>query len=571
LPALVAPIPKKDRPSKFNTLRPPLVVVGCMKVPNGGFEFDSSFPNPNTERKFTRFAELMKKLRAQDKELLRFPPVTVFGHADPTGDDPYNKVLSGRRARAIYGLLTRNPKIWDELFLNSHGGDKWGMRSIRFMLSKIKDSRVQPPVPFFQGDPESKEKDIDKQTRDAIKQYEEARNLKGGAIGAFPSTATRHAMYLEYMDLICHEEGGKGFVLDAKEHFIAKQKDKDGLRGDVQGCSEFNPVFLLKDEEEKELAKTEEGRKIRNEKYAGNRRVIIYIFKHDTEIDLDTWPCPESRSGVALCQKRFWSDSKKRLARTDEERKFETNRDTMACRFYHGFAEMSPCEKGLRLWIIRFRKDTAKPEPEPLKFRRYVLKAGSTEFAPVIRGTLTEKGELRIPVFDEKAVMTLKLDAFGQEFKFADDPDPAATKAAPAAAGSSGNESTKTEKAEADKNDADPNSGFDTDKFEDEDRFLEIKLDCGALQQVSDTEDFPFKQRLYNLGFGKNPPAEWTQEEFEAAVRAYRHRRPGLGEGPELTKPTRDEIEKEHELTDVPAPVDEDEATAAPAGASTTA
>src|SRR5262245_60489108 len=84
LPALVAPITQKDRPKKFNTLRPPLVVIGCMKVPNGGFEFDSSFPNPNTERKFTRFAELMKKLRNQDKkELFRFPPVSVFGHADP--------------------------------------------------------------------------------------------------------------------------------------------------------------------------------------------------------------------------------------------------------------------------------------------------------------------------------------------------------------------------------------------------------------------------------------------------------------------------------------------------------
>src|SRR6202040_1126607 len=32
-------------------------------------------------------------------------PISVFGHADPVGDDEYNKHLSGRRATGIYALL----------------------------------------------------------------------------------------------------------------------------------------------------------------------------------------------------------------------------------------------------------------------------------------------------------------------------------------------------------------------------------------------------------------------------------------------------------------------------------
>src|SRR5438132_677217 len=59
-------------------------------------------------------------------------PMSLFGHADPVGNDDYNKVLSGRRVAAIYGMLTRDADIWEDLFSNKGAfaqpaaGDKWG-------------------------------------------------------------------------------------------------------------------------------------------------------------------------------------------------------------------------------------------------------------------------------------------------------------------------------------------------------------------------------------------------------------------------------------------------------------
>src|SRR5688572_30829860 len=106
LPVMVAPVPEEKKTKDFNAIRPQLMCIGCMKLPGRGFEFDSSFVSPESKNKFRKFADLMNSLRKQDSQN-RFPPLSVFGHADPTGDDDYNKQLSGRRARAVYGLLIR--------------------------------------------------------------------------------------------------------------------------------------------------------------------------------------------------------------------------------------------------------------------------------------------------------------------------------------------------------------------------------------------------------------------------------------------------------------------------------
>src|SRR5689334_21517582 len=85
LPVMVAPIPEEDKADKFDTIRPHLIAIGCMGVPNRGFEFDSSFLNPNTQGKFTRFVKMMKGFQTQDTvQPQRLPPVSVFGHTDPT-------------------------------------------------------------------------------------------------------------------------------------------------------------------------------------------------------------------------------------------------------------------------------------------------------------------------------------------------------------------------------------------------------------------------------------------------------------------------------------------------------
>src|SRR5690242_1241823 len=106
LPDLVAPVPRQRKKQDFNTLHSQLITIGCMQLPGKGFEFDSSFISPQSAGRFTKFVTLLQALQKQDDaNPKRFPPCSVFGHADPTGPDDYNKHLAGRRARAVYALL----------------------------------------------------------------------------------------------------------------------------------------------------------------------------------------------------------------------------------------------------------------------------------------------------------------------------------------------------------------------------------------------------------------------------------------------------------------------------------
>src|SRR5215467_10744800 len=176
LPVQIAPVPQSRKSKDFNTVRPQLITIACKMLPGRHFAFDSSFISPESAKGLTKFAKLMLALQEQD-EAKRFPPCSVFGHADPVGDDAYNKTLSGRRARAVYGLLIREFKIWDELYRHDAGGDSWGMQSIRAMLS-VSLSPGEPP--YYEGaldpgkDPQVK-KTVDQDTADAVRAYKMAR------------------------------------------------------------------------------------------------------------------------------------------------------------------------------------------------------------------------------------------------------------------------------------------------------------------------------------------------------------------------------------------------------------
>src|SRR5215470_10866411 len=100
LPVKVAPVEEAKKAQKFNTLRPNLIAIACKSLPSHHFAFDSSFLDSGdfVRKGFTKFARLMQALAKLDQPLGRFPPVSVFGHADPIGKDDYNKRLSGRRA-----------------------------------------------------------------------------------------------------------------------------------------------------------------------------------------------------------------------------------------------------------------------------------------------------------------------------------------------------------------------------------------------------------------------------------------------------------------------------------------
>jgi OmpA family protein len=102
-PLRVAPSTGKE----FNTALLGLIPVACWKVEDTRFAFNSSFVTPDITKEIQALADLRKAHSASDpaaKNTL-FPPLSVFGHADPVGGDDYNKALSGRRATAIYAVL----------------------------------------------------------------------------------------------------------------------------------------------------------------------------------------------------------------------------------------------------------------------------------------------------------------------------------------------------------------------------------------------------------------------------------------------------------------------------------
>ncbi|MFO1078574.1 MAG: OmpA family protein [Planctomycetota bacterium] len=565
LPLHVAPVTEAEKDKKSNAVRLPLVAIGCMMLPGAtGFAFDSSLVSPGAEKKLTAFAELMLALQRQDEQK-RMPPCTVFGHADPTGKQSYNRMLSGRRAMAVYGVLTRNEKVWDHLFTTAYGHDEWGDKAIQTMLSAALVDEDTPGAakspPFFAGAIDGKKSP---ELTDAIKAWQVSRGIKDD--GKLDKNE-RHRLFREYMDSICHDKKGQPFRLAATD-FLARGRCTDQgtgglpqLRGDVQGCGEFNPIVILSQAKLDEFEKAEDkeaGKEARNEAYHEDRRVLVYVFKHGSEIDHKKgWPCPAALGeDTATCKGRLWADGEKVRLVPDPvlTRRFRGHggdqdlasdevetRNTMGCRFYFGFAALAPCEAGVRRWRVRFRLEptAAGDDPVPLRNRRYVVVAGSTDQAPLLRGRTDDDGEIAIPLFEERVQLTVKIDAWGPL-----DPKPAGDDPPP-----------KEEEP-------DPNA-TDSDAFPDEDKFLPITLEAGSLPKATgDTRVDGAKQRLFNLGFGQRRPEQWDAEELRLAVRGYRRTRNGkrgVTEGEVLDDTTIESLRQEHDVEGPPPPNDDDE------------
>ncbi len=295
LPMLVAPATGDEA----NTFKEPLVVIACWRMDDIRFEFDSSFVGPDAAEEMRLLALVRKKHPTA--------PLSIFGHADPVGNDVYNKTLSGRRARAIYGLLTRDTAVWEELFSKKDGtNDDWGDRSIARMRSTLELA------------------DTGKTT-----------------------AADRDPLFRAYMDRICRDVDGKPFDVP-KGDFLGKNADSTNHRADIQGCSEFNPVLMFSKAENDAFAVPASKSK-RDEENSPNRRVVILFFRPGSRVDLAKWPCPSVREGIAKCQARFWSDHAKRRSFQAERREAERTHDTFACRFYDRLNEDSPCEGARKL------------------------------------------------------------------------------------------------------------------------------------------------------------------------------------------------------------------------------
>jgi len=307
--------------AEFNVVTAGLIPVACWRVDDIRFEFASSFVTPGIKAELSNLAGLRRDHPGS--------PASVFGHADPVSSDDFNKVLSGRRAIAIFGLLTRDTALWDDLFRQPVADDRWGTPAIETMQAEVK-------APGRAADIE----------RDA---------------------GRRRALYGAYMEALCGPE-----LKLVKRDFIARGADGGG-KGDFQGCSEFNPLLIFSRRDQDRFADPA-NKDERNRKNAPNRRVTVLLFRPGTKVDPARWPCPRAREGIAGCVKRFWSDGQQRRTRrlADQDRLFEETHDTFACRFYHRLTTNSPCEKApppLPPVLIELVKvETSEPTPPPVRF-----------------------------------------------------------------------------------------------------------------------------------------------------------------------------------------------------------
>jgi len=178
-------------------------------------------------------------------------------------------------------------------------------------------------------------------TKAAVTRFQESR---AGAlkVDGDAGTNTRKAVYRAYMDRLCDLGGGKQLELSPKQ-FLGGGADPGG-KAAFQGCGEFNPVLMLAQAEQKELQKPDRKAE-RDRRNTPNRRVLVLLFPAGTVVSAAKWPCPRASEGSSGCKARFWSDAATRRQFQERERSFGKDRDTFACRFYHGLVMRSPCER----------------------------------------------------------------------------------------------------------------------------------------------------------------------------------------------------------------------------------
>jgi outer membrane protein OmpA-like peptidoglycan-associated protein len=283
--------------AEFNTLRASIKPFACWKIDDVRFAVDSSVVAPDVKEDLASLHALIRKTTTPQGAA---PLLSIFGHADPTGADSYNKTLSGRRARSIYALLTHKVDIWEKLADDAEGtNDRWGSGAAEIMST---------------------------------------------ALGRTPSAnandkTARAKLFRDYMDFLCKHENPAGDLLVAPSNFLGKGADANG-KADFQGCGEHNPLLLLSTDDENTLTREE-----RAELNGANRRVTVLLFKPGTVIDLGFWPCPTADQGPAGCQLRFFQDHEQRKKpHATEQRRFDTGGETFRCRFYESMSTRSPCE-----------------------------------------------------------------------------------------------------------------------------------------------------------------------------------------------------------------------------------
>jgi len=365
--ALVAP----STGDELNTIRLRLMPIACWRVDQIRFAFDSSFVTPeiSEELKMLRDLRSFHKKTCSDRTEL-YPPISVFGHADPVGSDEYNKALSGRRAAIIYGLIISNAepdkafKLWKDVA----DTERWGEQQ----NGAMRDTTGLPA-----GTPEKE-------------------------------------LLKAYMKQISPPE-----LSIASKDFLGQGMDAGG-KGDYQGCSEFNPLLIFSKSNQDRFTKAErekdqetlDERNVANEP---NRRVLILLFLPGSKVTPSKWPCPRASQGVSGCHGRFWrgsDDGEHRRSRRlpDQDRKFEEKPDTFACRFYQRLTSKTPCEGLFVPFMIRI----VNIDYEPIADLPYELTMAEVKAT----GRTTKDGMILQKLPPDTTTGTLTLDGFTRDVTF---------------------------------------------------------------------------------------------------------------------------------------------------------
>jgi hypothetical protein len=550
LPVLAAPFPDSQK-DHFNALRRSLVTVACKDVPGSHYLFDSSVLRPESHDGFSKVKGIIDRHPGA--------PLSIFGHADPEGDVVYNKVLSERRAEVVYAMLIRDVAVWERLFSHHEEtpGDVWGDDAIDLMLDAVN------PAP----DDTSAEELADK-----IRRFQEK---KGLAPSGKNDKALRAELFADYMDFLCSDDKNVPFKL-VKRDFLG-EGDRHGA---FQGCSSFNlQLVLAKKEEDAFKADKEGGAKARHGANFDNRRAIIFFFKAGSVIDPKKWPCPRASDAdkVSKCIAHFWSDGNdRRLTHIDERRRRfgkavrnHTERiarieQTFACRFYHGLAQHSPCERDLQMWVLQLMIDGSRQQGrdggalKPLANVRYVLLANGEPEAPVLRGTTSKNGIIGIPLWVPIAFMRLRLDLASAMLGTLPPVDP-----------NKKDDDGKTIPSIDIEAPTPPKDDELSDQFKGEKLFLEFPLFGGNLKRIvtkeslskdkpnplepdagepdveQDELDVGARQRLFNLGYGVANPQQWTPAQLTTFIKRFQKDKKLTVNG-QLNKPTIDRLRSEY-------------------------
>jgi outer membrane protein OmpA-like peptidoglycan-associated protein len=295
------------------------------------FGFGSSFIMPSVATEL----ESLKKLKDQNADA----GYAVFGHADPVGEDDFNKTLSGRRANALYCLLTQNADGWVQLSKGMEG-DKWSTKAHQTILSFLKNDTG---APFYSGSINGSD---DAATKSAIESFQKFTKLKpDGIIG--PQTKAK--LYAVYMEKLSN-------VVLKPEDFVGDPKDPK-VQWACSGCSEFNPLLVFSKADDSSF-KSSEKKSERDAKNAPNRRATVFLFPPGTKGPGNvTFPCPTWTDNSSKCKAQWFSDADTRRNPAEAERTWEASKDTFACQFYAKIGKSeslsgSSVETGfnLRLW-----------------------------------------------------------------------------------------------------------------------------------------------------------------------------------------------------------------------------